>query len=401
MALFHGAGNPRPHGHVLPDVRWRVLRDRWYMASVVSAIGLTKRFGDVTAVRDLSFDVEAGTVTGFLGPNGAGKTTTLRVLLGLAEPTSGEALVFGRRFAELDRPATRVGAVLEAADVHPGRTGRDHLRVLAAAARVPSSRVAEVLAFVDLAEAADRRVAGYSLGMRQRLAVAAALLGSPELLILDEPTNGLDPEGIRWLHDFLLGFAAAWRHGADLEPPPRRDRRDGRPRRRHRPRPPRGPVPAGRTDGGQLVAGDRLPRADRRRTAMTHQLRSELLKLRTTSTTAVLLLAAAGLTLLAVFLEGLSPTVGELAKESTQREMFSAVTSAVLFATFAGVIAVTSEFRYGTIRPTVLIEPRRRVVLGAKLVAAAMIGVAFGVICVGIAFGAGIPFSRCAASTWR
>jgi ABC-2 type transport system ATP-binding protein len=183
------------------------------MASILSATGLTKRFGDVTAVRDLSFDVEAGTMTGFLGPNGAGKTTTLRLLLGLAEPTFGEALVFGRRFAELDRPATRVGAVLEAADVHPGRTGRDHLRVLATAARVPSSRVAEVLALVDLADAADRRVAGYSLGMRQRLCLAAALLGSPELLILDEPTNGLDPEGIRWLHDFLLGFAA---HGGTV-----------------------------------------------------------------------------------------------------------------------------------------------------------------------------------------
>ena len=183
------------------------------MASILSATGLTKRFGDVTAVRDLSFDVDAGTMTGFLGPNGAGKTTTLRLLLGLAEPTLGEALVFGRRFAELERPATGVGAVLEAADVHPGRTGRDHLRVLATAARVPSSRVAEVLALVDLAEAADRRVAGYSLGMRQRLCLAAALLGSPELLILDEPTNGLDPEGIRWLHDFLLGFAA---HGGTV-----------------------------------------------------------------------------------------------------------------------------------------------------------------------------------------
>ena len=183
------------------------------MASILSATGLTKRFGDVTAVRDLSFDVEAGTMTGFLGPNGAGKTTALRLLLGLAEPTFGEALVFGRRFAELERPATGVGAVLEATDVHPGRTGRDHLRVLATGARVPSSRVAEVLALVDLADAADRRVAGYSLGMRQRLCLAAALLGSPELLILDEPTNGLDPEGIRWLHDFLLGFAA---HGGTV-----------------------------------------------------------------------------------------------------------------------------------------------------------------------------------------
>ena len=177
------------------------------MDPILEARGLTKRFGDVAAVRDLSFAVEAGSVTGFLGPNGAGKTTTLRLFLGLAKPTSGEALVFGRRFADLDRPARRVGAVLEAADVHPGRTGRDHLRVLAAAARVSPGRIAEVLALVDLESAADRRVAGYSLGMRQRLALAAALLGAPELLILDEPSNGLDPEGIRWLRDFLSGFA--------------------------------------------------------------------------------------------------------------------------------------------------------------------------------------------------
>jgi ABC-2 type transport system ATP-binding protein len=177
------------------------------MAPVLSAVALTKRFGELEAVHELSFELEAGTVTGFLGPNGAGKTTTLRMLLGLAEPTSGHGLVFGRRYAELDRPATRVGAVLEAADLHPGRTGRDHLRVLAAAAGVPPSRVAEALALVDLSGAADRRAEGYSLGMRQRLALAAALLGEPELLILDEPANGLDPEGVRWLRDFLRGFA--------------------------------------------------------------------------------------------------------------------------------------------------------------------------------------------------
>ncbi len=181
------------------------------MAPVLSAIELTKRFGDVTAVSDLSFDLEAGSVTGFLGPNGAGKTTTLRMLLGLAEPAHGQALVLGRPFAELDRPGTRVGAVLEASDLHPGRTGRDHLRVLAPVAHVSSSRVAEVLALVDLEGAAGRRVQGYSLGMRQRLGLAAALLGDPELLILDEPANGLDPEGVRWLRDFLRGFAARGR----------------------------------------------------------------------------------------------------------------------------------------------------------------------------------------------
>ena len=177
------------------------------MAAALSAVELTKRFGDVTAVDELSFDVEAGSVTGFLGPNGAGKTTTLRMLLGLAEPTHGRALVFGRRFADLERPATRVGAVLEASDLHPGRTGRDHLRVLAHAARVPPGRVEDVLALVELSGVAGRRVAGYSLGMRQRLGLAAALLGDPELLILDEPGNGLDPEGLRWLRDFLRAFA--------------------------------------------------------------------------------------------------------------------------------------------------------------------------------------------------
>jgi ABC-2 type transport system ATP-binding protein len=181
------------------------------VAPVLSAVELTKRFGDLTAVRDLSFDLEAGSVTGFLGPNGAGKTTTLRMFLGLAEPTHGRALVFGRRYAELERPGTRVGAVLEAADLHPGRTGRDHLRVLAPVAHVPASRVEQVLALVDLKGAADRRVKSYSLGMRQRLSLAAALLGDPELLLLDEPANGLDPEGVRWLRDFLQAFAAEGR----------------------------------------------------------------------------------------------------------------------------------------------------------------------------------------------
>jgi ABC-2 type transport system ATP-binding protein len=181
------------------------------MAGVLSAVGLTKRFGDITAVSDLSFELDAGSVTGFLGPNGAGKTTTMRMLLGLAEPTHGRALVFGRRYAELERPGSRVGAVLEAADLHPGRTGRDHLRALAPVAYAPRSRVEEVLALVDMKGAAGRRAKGYSLGMRQRLSLAAALLGDPELLILDEPANGLDPEGVRWLRDFLRAFAAEGR----------------------------------------------------------------------------------------------------------------------------------------------------------------------------------------------
>jgi ABC-2 type transport system ATP-binding protein len=178
------------------------------VAPVVAGDSLTKRFGSLTAVDDLSFALEAGTITGFLGPNGAGKTTTLRMLLGLAAPTSGRALIFGRPYAELERAPLRVGAVLEATDFHPGRSGRDHLRSLACAVGLPDSRTDEVLRLVELHDAAKRRVKGYSLGMRQRLGLAAALLGDPELLVLDEPANGLDPEGVRWLRDFLRAFAA-------------------------------------------------------------------------------------------------------------------------------------------------------------------------------------------------
>jgi ABC-2 type transport system ATP-binding protein len=177
-------------------------------AQVVRAESLTKQFGGIVAVDDLSFELEQGTITGFLGPNGAGKTTTLRMLLGLAKPNSGRAFLFGRPYAELAQPSRRVGAVLEATDFHPGRSGRDHLRMLAEAVDLPRSRVEEVLRLVELQEAARRRVKTYSLGMRQRLGLAAALLGDPELLILDEQANGLDTGGVRWLRDFLRSFAA-------------------------------------------------------------------------------------------------------------------------------------------------------------------------------------------------
>jgi ABC-2 type transport system ATP-binding protein len=173
----------------------------------VSVRSLTKRFGDVTAVDGLTFSLRPGTVTGFVGPNGAGKTTTLRLLLGLAEPTTGQALVFGQRYRELENPALSVGAVLESNDFHPGRSGRDHLRVLARAAEIPDARVDELLALVGLEATAGRRVKGYSLGMRQRLGLATALLGDPALLVLDEPANGLDPAGVRWLRSLLRGFA--------------------------------------------------------------------------------------------------------------------------------------------------------------------------------------------------
>src|SRR3954471_9524831 len=172
---------------------------------------LSKRFGDFAAVRSLSFEVEPGRVTGFLGPNGAGKSTTLRALLGLVRPTSGSATFGGLRYDQLERPGTRVGAVLEDASFHPGRSARNHLRILAATAGHPASRVDTVLAAVGLTDAADRRVKGFSMGMRQRLAIAAALLGDPEVLILDEPTNGLDPPGISWLRGLVREQAAAGR----------------------------------------------------------------------------------------------------------------------------------------------------------------------------------------------
>jgi ABC-2 type transport system ATP-binding protein len=172
---------------------------------------LTKRYGETLAVDDLSFTVQAGRVTGFLGPNGAGKSTTLRALLGLVRPTSGRALVMGRPFAELEDPVRAVGAALDAHDVHPGRSGRGHLRTIAAAAGLPNSRVDEVLDMVELTPARDRRVKGYSMGMRQRLALAAALLGDPRILMLDEPANGLDPQGMRWLRDILVQLAGEGR----------------------------------------------------------------------------------------------------------------------------------------------------------------------------------------------
>ncbi|GIE76359.1 ABC transporter ATP-binding protein [Actinoplanes philippinensis] len=168
---------------------------------------LTKRYGTVAAVRDLSFTVEPGVVTGFLGPNGAGKTTTLRMLTGLVAPTSGTATIGGRPFGQLRRPSRTVGAMFDASAFHPGHTARDHLRVYAAMGGHPDSRVGDLLALLDLTEAADRRTHGFSTGMRQRLSLATALLGDPPVLLLDEPSNGLDPEGTLWLRGFLRRLA--------------------------------------------------------------------------------------------------------------------------------------------------------------------------------------------------
>jgi ABC-2 type transport system ATP-binding protein len=175
--------------------------------AIIEIRGLAKWFGTVQALDDLSFDIEAGTITGFLGSNGAGKTTTLRILLGLVSPDAGTATINGYDYPHLPEPLHQVGAVLEANGFHPGRTARAHLRIQAMAASADPSRIDDVLDLVELTGAADRRVGGFSLGMRQRLALATALLADPSILILDEPANGLDPEGIRWLRDMLRGFA--------------------------------------------------------------------------------------------------------------------------------------------------------------------------------------------------
>jgi ABC-2 type transport system ATP-binding protein len=173
--------------------------------------GLRKHFGSTVAVDGLSFGARAGSVTGFLGPNGAGKTTTLRTLLGLVSPTAGRATIDGQVYRSLSHPTRKVGAVLEGANFHPGRTARNHLKVVASAGRLERSRIEEMLSLVGLTTFADKRVGGYSLGMRQRLGIAGALLGDPEVLILDEPANGLDPEGIRWLRQFLRALASEGR----------------------------------------------------------------------------------------------------------------------------------------------------------------------------------------------
>jgi ABC-2 type transport system ATP-binding protein len=169
--------------------------------------GLTKQYKKLRAVDNLSFVVQPGRVTGFLGPNGAGKTTTLRMVLNLVTPTSGTATIGGRRYVDIPEPLKAVGAILEASGAHRGRTGRNHLRIICRAAGLPMSRADEVLELVGLTPAAKRKFKGYSLGMRQRLGIAQALLGDPQVLILDEPANGLDPEGIRWMRQLLQGLA--------------------------------------------------------------------------------------------------------------------------------------------------------------------------------------------------
>jgi ABC-2 type transport system ATP-binding protein len=178
---------------------------------LIEVENLTKRFRKTVAVENLSFKVRDGAITAFLGPNGAGKTTTLRIILGLVRPTAGRATVLGKLYRELRDPVHEVGAVLEASSFHPGRSGRNHLRTVAAASGIPSARVDETLDLVQMTADAGRRVGGYSLGMKQRLSLAAALLGDPRVLVLDEPANGLDPQGMRWLRELLRSLAAEGR----------------------------------------------------------------------------------------------------------------------------------------------------------------------------------------------
>ena len=178
---------------------------------MIEVRGLTKRYGDVLAVDDLSFDVEPGRVTGFLGPNGAGKSTTMRMILGLDAPSAGAAFVNGQRFAGLSEPLREVGALLDPGAVHPGRTGRDHLRVAARSNGIPDRRVDEMIEQVGLGSAARRRIKGYSLGMRQRLGIAGALLADPRVLLFDEPMNGLDLDGVRWIRTLLRRLADSGR----------------------------------------------------------------------------------------------------------------------------------------------------------------------------------------------
>ncbi len=202
--------NTQGSGPVARPARAAAGRPPVTSAPAIQVAGLRKRFGRVIAVQDVSFTVTYGRITGFLGPNGAGKTTTLRMLLGLIRPDAGTAAIAGTPYPDLASPARAVGALLDAA-AHPGRSGRDHLRVLAAAAGLPEDRADTLLAMVGLQQAARQRAGGYSLGMRQRLGLAAALLGDPAVLVLDEPANGLDPQGIRWLRDLLRCQAAEGR----------------------------------------------------------------------------------------------------------------------------------------------------------------------------------------------
>ena len=401
--------------------------------------GLSKRFGEVAAVDGLSFSARAGAVTGFLGPNGAGKSTTLRMLLGLVRPSEGTATIGGKRYADIAEPFRHVGAVLEADAFHPGRSARDHLRVLAVAAGLPVARVDAVLREVDLADAGHRRVKGFSLGMRQRLGLATALLGEPEVLILDEPANGLDPEGVHWLRRFVRAFADGGgtmlisshvlaevaqtvddvviiadgrlvaqsslaelanqsRAGVRVRTPQaealarhpdrsghlgpargrRRARRAGEHCRGRRPR--RGGRWSRhlRDEAGALQPRGDVPRAHqfRRSIPMKSLIHAELLKLRTTRAFWVYIAAALAFVPVTI---AVTMTVSNdgLVLDSSEgiTAVFSAASAGGLLLLLLGITMMAGEFRHNTATTTFLVTPDRRRVIAAKLAAGSVVGV--------------------------
>src|ERR687895_359587 len=406
---------------------------------------LTKRFGATLAVDGLSFKAEPGRVLGFLGPNGAGKTTTLRTLLGLTIPTSGSATVDGRPYRELSDPVRVLGAVLEGPQFHPGRTGRNNLRVLASAAGLPTGRVDEVLRLVELDGAGGRRVKGYSLGMRQRLSLAGALLGDPRGLVLDEPANGLDPQGIRWLRDFLRARAAEGRtvlaevadSGRGRCGKPRPAHRPGDGRRAHRRRRRRrvgaepGARPAARGAAGEgprargrpgrlaLCAGRDARGGRRHRRGARHRrpravpavavargrlppadpgdggrpgirvVASELLKLRTTRTFYGLAGAALALVMLAVVL--VLALTDSAFDESDVRSLLSSAGVAGLIALILGVVFSAGEYRHGTIAWTLLVIPVRLRVAAGQALACALAGAAIAAAAAAPTAGVALP----------
>jgi ABC-2 type transport system ATP-binding protein len=401
--------------------------------AAIETAGLTKRYGDVTAVDDLTFSVRDGAVTGFLGPNGAGKTTTLRMILALARPTAGHATVKGRPYRELEHPARTVGANLEIAGAHPGRKGRDHLRALAGMASLPRSRVDEVLRLVELEGAAGRRAGKYSLGMRQRLGLAATLLGDPEVLILDEPANGLDPQGIRWLRDFLRGMASEGRtvlvsshvlaevaqtvddvvviHRGRLvdqgpvsrltagghvvaRSPRAGELRDPRDRRRRpgpggRPRV-RGRDPAARADHARHLARGGLPGADGRRggRAVIPLVQGEMIKVRTTRTALGFGLASVLLVLAVVLITILAGDPDTVQEKKDALNLGGALCIPLLL---FGIVGATGEYRHRTLAPAVLIAPDRMRLALARLVAYVFTALAVGAAMAAVALVIGVP----------
>ena len=379
---------------------------------------LTKIFGRVTAVQGMSFTAPAGKVTGFLGPNGSGKTTTLRIVLGLVRADAGAALIGGVPYGRLARPRRTVGAMLEATGFHPGRRARDHLRVIADAAGIPGRRVDEVLAQVDLTSAARRRVREFSLGMRQRLGLATALLGDPQVLLLDEPANGLDPAGIAWLRGLLRSLADEGRtvivaSHVLSEVAQTVDRRGDRQRRAGALR-----RPAGRDRLDQQRPGIGVPQADRRRgltcrgllprrATVLPLIRSEFRKLSTVRSPWLLL--AAGPLLVVAGVTGLVQSGGDVHDPAVQSKALAHVALAALFTLIFGIFAVAGEYRHGTVTDTFLSTPSRGRVVAAKLVVYGSIGAVAGLVSAVVAVAVtaawwaakGGSFHLSAAGSWR